>query len=351
MDIKNNVSPSISEKIGQNLYLQKNHPLQIMKEKIFEYFGNDFKFFEGIEPSVSITDNFDHLRIPKTHPSRQPSDTYYLDDKTVLRTHTTCHLVSLLKAGYTRYLVCGDVYRKDAIDATHFPVFHQIDGFKILPQGTKTEDAILDLKETLAGLIETLFPGCIYRFAADEFPFTTSSIEAEVQLINADGTSKWLEVLGGGVVHPEIMETVGQKGRVAWAFGVGLERLAMRLFNIQDIRYFWSNDSRFLDQFKSGEIVEFKPYSKFPECKKDVSMFISDIFTYNDMCEIAREEGGEIVENISLIDEFTNKEGKTSHAYRIIYRSNERTLTDDEVNNVHKNIGRRLKDELKVQIR
>lgn len=350
MEIKNNVSPSIAEKVGQNLYLQKNHPIQIMKEKIFEYFGDSFKKFEGIKPEISTENNFDFLRIPKTHVSRGPSDTYYLDKNTVLRTHTTCHLVPLVSEGHTRYLVCGDVYRKDAIDATHYPVFHQIDSFCLLPETADLTAAKEDLKQTLSGLIEYLFPGCRYRFGVDEFPFTINSLEVEVEMTTENGGFKWMEVLGGGIVHPEIMERVGLKGRVAWAFGVGIERLAMRLFNIPDIRYFWSKDKRFLDQFKLGEIIQFKSYSKFPECKKDISMFISDTFTYNDMCEIAREEGGDIIENISLIDEF--KKGELiSQAYRIVYRSNERTLTDEEVNFVHKNIGNRLSKDLNVVIR
>lgn len=345
--MSNNITPGISEKIGKNLHNQKNHPIEIIKRKIYDYFGNDFEKFDTFKPVVNVKNNFDDLRIGKDHPSRKPSDTYYIDENNVLRTHTSAHQTDLLKQGYKKFLVTGDVYRKDQIDATHFPVFHQMEGVCVFDTEITDEDIQNDLKKTLGGLIEVLFPGCEYRFNSDFFPFTEPSFEVEV-LFNG----KWMEVLGCGVVHKEIMENCGIGFRKAWAFGLGLERLAMVLFNITDIRYFWSGDQRFIKQFETGEIVEFKPYSKYPCCILDLSFWISDKYNDNEFYGIVREVGGDVVEEIKFFDEFTHpKTNKISKAFTIIYRSNDRGLTTEEAEEIQKSIKEVAIKELGVEIR
>ena len=338
-----NITKNIKEKIGKDLYKRKNHPIQIIKTKIFEYLTPYLKF-EGFSPYVHVKDNFDILRVPKDHPSRGETDTYYKDESTVLRTHTTCHLAPLVRNGKRSFLVCGDVYRKDTIDATHFPVFHQIDGFSLVP---KSKEPIDELKKVLSGLIEHLFPGKEYRFKEDSFPFTEPSIEAEVKF-----AGQWLEILGGGEVHREIMENLNISEHRAYAFGLGLERLAMILFNIPDIRLFWSDDERFLSQFEDGEINEFVSYSKYPPIIRDISMWIPGGFHENNLMEIVRSETGELVESVEEIDKFTHpKTGRNSVAYKIIYRSNDKTMTDGEVNEVHGSVENKLESMLNVEIR
>lgn len=162
-----NIPPSISNKIGRNLYRIENHPIQIVKDMVFKYF-HDLTKIEMDNPYVAIENNFDRLRVPKDHPSRLPTDTFYVDDKTVLRTHMTCYLYPLGKSSTgqskLKYITCGDVYRKDAIDATHFPVFHQMDAFSIVPQDV---DVKKDLRDHLVGLVKHLFGDCNYRFLED----------------------------------------------------------------------------------------------------------------------------------------------------------------------------------------
>ena len=209
-----NIPDSIFLKMKRKNHLLKNHPVEIVKKMIFEHFGEEYKKFENLNCFIPVEENFDILRIPQDHPSRGLSDTYYLDEKTVLRTHCTAHLPGLVSSGNHKYLVCGDVYRKDAIDATHYPVFTQIDGFCLTDSQEPTEE----LKEVLSGIIIMLFPNCNYRFLEDSFPFTINSIQAEVEYIYPDGTTKWIEVLGGGTVHPEIMSNMGLEGKHAWAF-------------------------------------------------------------------------------------------------------------------------------------
>jgi phenylalanyl-tRNA synthetase alpha chain len=354
----NNIPPSILDKIDRGLYKKPNHPLSIIKEKVFDYFS-ELPRIEIANPYVSIEDNFDHLRVPKNHPSRRPTDTFYRDKETCLRTHMTCYLYPIGKSsgGHSqlKYITCGDVYRKDSIDATHYPVFHQIDAFCIVPDGV---DVKADLRHKLSGLVERLFgKQCEYQFLEDSehedvhFPFTVDSLEISVKFKMEDGQERHLEVLGAGTVHPDIMKELGLENQQAWAFGMGLERLAMVMFGIPDIRLFWSQDPRFLSQFKAGEITKFKPYAKDPACYKDISFYISDKFSYNDLCAVARDEDKDsLIESVVLIDEF-QKMGRTSQCYRITYRSMERTLVNSEVDAIQKHIRQRIEKELEVEIR
>jgi len=339
-----NITKSIREKMGRNIHNTQNHPIKIIKDKIYEYFGESFEKFDSFEPKVNVVENFDKLLIQKEHPARSLSDTYYFDENTCLRTHTSAHQNELLSKGCEKFLVTGDVYRKDEIDSSHYPVFHQMEGVCIVEDNENVQE---EFKNKLIGLVDYLFPGCEYRFNDDYFPFTDPSLEIEVKF-----NGEWLEIMGGGIVQGKIMENCGLKNKKAWAFGLGLERLAMILFNIPDIRYFWTTDERFLNQFKSGEIVDFKEYSKYPPCSKDVAFWLNDEYNYNDFCEIVREMGGDFVEEISLLDKFTNpKTNKISHCYRITYRSNDRSLTNEEIDEIQSKVRNLLKEQMDLELR
>ena len=160
----------------------------------------------------------------------------------------------------------------------------------------------------------------------DYFPFTHPSWEVEVKYLDA-----WLEVLGCGVIHPEVLANAGIHGRTGWAFGVGLDRIAMKLFSIPDIRLLWSDDPRFTEQWKDGKVRPFKPYSKEPPCHKDICFWVGEDYEERNMLDVVRNLGGNLVESVKLIDEFY-KEGRRSKAYRITYRSWDKTLTNEEVN-------------------
>lgn len=337
-----NIPPSIKQKIGKNLHNKTNHPIEIIKKIIYGYFGNTFKTFDNFDPIVKIEDNFDKLLIPKDHPARAKTDTYYHDEHTVLRTHTSAHQNSLLSDGHKKFLVTGDVYRKDDIDSCHYPIFHQMEGVAVMEDG---QDAETELKASLKGLIDVLFPGCEYRFKEDYFPFTHPSFEVEVMF-----QGRWLEILGCGVVQPAILKNCGLEGKTAWAFGLGLERLAMILFNIPDIRYFWTDDERFHKQFETGKIIEFIPYSKYPPVTRDIAFWISETFNHNGFCEIVREKGGDLVETVEIKDQFT-KDNRTSKCYRIVYRSNDKSLTNEEINTIQEDLKTSTIAEFAVEIR
>jgi phenylalanyl-tRNA synthetase alpha chain len=263
----NNIPLSITNKIGKNLYQIPNHPICIIKNKIYDYFRSSREIIEDISPYVDVQSNFDDLLIPKDHPSRSKSDTFYSDDNTVLRTHTSAHQTKFMRDGKKNFLVTGDVYRKDEIDAFHYPVFHQMEGVSILNNEIDPVEVCDVIKRDLGGLIEFLFPNCEYKFVDTYFPFTEPSCEIEVLL-----NGKWVEVLGAGVIRKQIMESCGLGHVSGWAFGLGLERLAMIFFEVPDIRYFWTDDERFKNQFQSGQITKFKEYSKYLYQKKKESL-------------------------------------------------------------------------------
>eukprot|EP00270_Netrium_digitus_P009273 TRINITY_DN2816_c0_g1_i1.p1 TRINITY_DN2816_c0_g1~~TRINITY_DN2816_c0_g1_i1.p1 ORF type:complete len:503 (+),score=89.34 TRINITY_DN2816_c0_g1_i1:151-1509(+) len=357
-DPTNNVSDTIFSKLGLQLHRRDDHPLGILRKEIYNYFDTNFdqKFlkFDDLVPIVSTSANFDELLIPEDHVSRSYNDTYYINSSTVLRCHTSAHQTQMLREGHTRFLVTGDVYRRDAIDATHYPVFHQMEGFRVFsPEEWQvagvdsTTLAIVELKKTLEGLAKHLFGDVEMRWIDTYFPFTDTSLELEIFF-----QGEWLEVLGCGVTQPKILENCGLGDKRSWAFGLGLERLAMILFDIPDIRLFWSSDKRFTSQFKAGRMgVKFKPFSKFPPCYKDMSFWISDSFTENNLCEIVRGIAGDLAEEVKLIDNFTNKKGMTSHCYRIAYRSMERSLNDEEVNEIQEKVRAAAEEKLKVVLR
>lgn len=336
------IPPSILERLGSNLYRIPSHPLCIIKNLIYQSFPG-FHRFENLEPRVSTWENFDSLLIPQDHPSRSKSDTYYFDESTVLRTHTSAHQNKLLKSGEAKFLVTGDVYRKDDIDATHYPVFHQMEGVKL------TDAPAEDLKKTLSGLIESLFPGSSYKFVDSYFPFTHPSWEVEVHWQGKD-----LEVLGCGVIHPDVLRHAGIENKTGWAFGLGLERLAMVLFEIPDIRLFWSKDSRFIDQFEAGKISKFQPFSKHPPVYKDIAFWLDPKLASlkTELCQIVRDIAGLVIEDVSLLDEFIHpKTGLKSQCYRMTFRSWERTLTNDEINLLNTQIRTAVQELLPVELR
>jgi len=385
-----NVSPKILSLIGRNLHRQKQHPLCLIKERIVDYMykkyrgnrGNPlFSVHEQMDPVVSLHQNFDSLLVPKDHVSRNKSDSYYINSENMLRAHTSAHQTDLIKMGLDNFLAVGDVYRRDEIDKTHYPVFHQMEGVRLIDrieldklvnsssvqlfeagdrteykQGVHTLDAAkiteVDLKHCLTGLAQHLFgPNIEYRWVDCYFPFTHPSWELEVFY-----NGEWLEVLGCGVMEQEILANAGVNDKVGWAFGLGLERLAMILYKIPDIRMFWSEDSGFINQFSSASPntnITFKPFSKHPPCINDISFWLpTGDFSSNDFYDLVREVGGECVEQVNLFDDFfSKKKGLQSHAYRITYRDMSKVLTQEEVNNIHKEIERRAVAQLGVTIR
>ena len=322
-----NVPQSIEEKLGRNLHLNKSHPIGIIKKLIYEYFDSipnrAFEKHDEFAPFVNIHDNFTKLRIKiGEHVSTSKSDTYYVNEETVLRTHTSAHQNELFSKNTKNFLVTGDVYRKDEIDRSHYPVFHQMEGAGIV----MGDDPVKELKSILSGLVEHLFPGCEYRYNPDYFPFTEPSFEIEVKY-NDD----WLEILGCGITHEEILDSHGITEKY-WAFGLGLERLCMLFFKIPDIRYFWTQDDKFISQFKEGQITEFVPYSNCDPIIKDISFWlnkedmtiISDKeFTWdksNEFFEFVREISHDTLEEVKLFDKFYHKKhDKYSHAFHLTF--------------------------------
>lgn len=387
-----NVTSGILAKVGRNLHNQSHHPLWLIKERIKAHFysayigrwGNPlFSVHDNLSPVVTVEQNFDSLLIPPDHPSRKRGDNYYLNRSTMLRAHTSAHQKELVRSGLDAFLLAGDVYRRDEIDASHYPVFHQMEGVRLFSnhelfskvqdgedlslfevggrrspqkQETHTLEAVklleFDLKRTLTRLVSQLFGGDLeVRWVDCYFPFTHPSFEMEVRF-----QGDWLEVLGCGVMEQELLNSAGAGNKLGWAFGLGLERLAMVLYSIPDIRLFWSQDERFLKQFRVTDVQQpvcFQPLSKYPPLLNDISFWLPESresFTENDFYELVRSIGGDLVEKVSLVDEFTHpKTGRRSQCYRITYRHMERTLTQQEVRLVHEQIERSAETELGVQ--
>ncbi len=232
------------------------HPTAQILEEIKDIFiGLGFEIAEGPDVELDYY-NFEALNIPKDHPARDTQDTFYINENTVLRTQTSPMQVRVMeqKKPPIRILAPGRVYRSDAVDATHSPVFHQIEGL-VVDKGV----TMADLKGTLDLFAKKLYgEDTVVRFRPHHFPFTEPSAEMDIRCFNCGGkgcrlckNEGWIEILGAGMVHPKVLETCGIDPEVysGFAFGLGLERIVMRRFDIKDLRLFFENDVRFLKQF------------------------------------------------------------------------------------------------------
>lgn len=324
----------------------------------------DFKQFDVIDvPEIMGTDIvFDPFDFPEDHPARSRSDSYFVDDTHVLRTHTTVMWYYWLKEKSVQERIAagkaigalsfGKVYRKDEIDRKHMNVFHQIDGWYLARKEEKVI-TIDDLKKVLSDIAKAAFgPEVKYRFNPDTFPYTNPSLEME---IDKDGNGTWVEVLGAGVVKGSVLDNLGVDSSVwnGWAFGFGLERLAIISMELPDIRLLWSPDERVKKQLVLG--TKFKEVSKYPPVVRDISFIVAKGFVPNDYFDLVREVAGDLVEQVELVDTYENDQKlgarNVSYAYRITYRSIDRTLTNDEVNALHAKLEQETKENFSAKIR
>ncbi|MEI4220269.1 MAG: phenylalanine--tRNA ligase subunit alpha [Candidatus Dasytiphilus stammeri] len=229
---------------GRGIKPGRIHPITSTINNIEKYFaGLGFQVVSG--PEIEDTyHNFDALNIPSNHPVRTEHDTFWLNENNLLRTQMSGLQIRVMKTHNPpfRIIASGRVYRKDG-DPTHTPMFHQIEGLMV-----EKNVSFAHLKKILYDFLSDLFEEEVeIRFRPSYFPFTEPS--AEIDIINRNG--KWIEVLGCGMVHPKIFQTVGLDENIysGLAFGIGIERLAMLRYNITDLRLFYENDLRFLKQF------------------------------------------------------------------------------------------------------
>ena len=241
---------------GKRSVLGKKHPITIVLDELKEIFiGMGFDVAQGPEVELDYY-NFEALNIPKDHPARDTQDTFYINDNVVLRTQTSPIQIRVMEKQKPpiRIIAPGRVYRSDALDATHSPLFHQVEGLVVDKNIT-----MADLKGTLEVFVKRLYGDeSVVRFRPHHFPFTEPSAELDVQCFNCHGEGcrlckgeGWIEILGCGMVHPKVLENCGidPEEYSGFAFGMGLERLVMRRYNIDDLRLFYENDARFLNQF------------------------------------------------------------------------------------------------------
>ena len=241
---------------GRPFELGSMHPLSAVLEEIEEIFlGMGFDIAEGPEVETDYY-NFEALNLPKDHPARDTQDTFYISENILLRTQTSPVQVRVMEQQKPpiRVISPGRVYRSDAVDATHSPLFHQIEGL-VVDKGI----TCADLKGTLEAFAKCLYgEDSVVRFRPHHFPFTEPSAEVDVQCFSCHGKGcrlckgeGWIEILGCGMVHPKVLQNCNIDPEVysGFAFGMGLERVVMRRYNIDDLRLFYENDVRFLHQF------------------------------------------------------------------------------------------------------
>jgi len=240
---------------GRRFPLGAKHPISQITERIVEIFTSlGFSLAEGPEVELDYY-NFEALNIPKNHPARDMHDTFYITDEILLRTHTSPVQVRVMEkqSPPVRVICLGKVYRRDS-DISHTPMFHQVEGLLV-----DENVSFGDLKGVLTVFVHKMFaPETSVRFRPSFFPFTEPSAEVDIQCVMCGGKgcrvcshTGWLEILGSGMVNPAVFRMVGYDPEkiTGFAFGMGIDRIAMLKFGIDDIRLFFDNDIRFLNQF------------------------------------------------------------------------------------------------------
>lgn len=366
------------------------HPVNLVINKIVN--SEFFDWFDNLQipQIVAEWETFDLFNFPENHVARRPSDSYFIqksenkEKSILLRPHTSVmwyhYLIhwgwkeKLHQTWEVKALAWWKVYRVDELDKTHHECFHQIDWLRICEKSKEiiNQDT---LKEVLWNTIKALFWDNVnYRFNEDTFPYTTDSLEVEVEY-----EWKWLEVLWAWVVHPTVLEKLWLDPNKYnwWAFGFGIERLVMALKKIPDIRILWSEDKRITKQWWNLE--HYKEVSNFPPVYKDISFFTwidkflkdeekskkewwieltteseADLFEISWIIRDLALDAWDLIEEVKLIDIFENPKkfgNKKSVCIRITFRSLERTLTNEEINEVYFKIRNKLTQELWYELR
>jgi phenylalanyl-tRNA synthetase alpha chain len=241
---------------GRKAFVGRKHPLIQTAEEIKSIFRSlGFTIEDGPEVETDFY-NFEALNIPKSHPARDMQDTLYITEDIVLRTHTSPVQIRVMESRKPpiRMIAPGRVYRRDTPDATHSPFFHQVEGLVVGEDVT-----FADLKGVIEAFARRMFGGdAKVRFRPSFFPFTEPSAEYDFNCVFCGGkgcrvckNTGWLEISGAGMVHPNVFEAVGYDPEkyTGYAFGMGIDRIAMLKYDISDIRMFFENDLRFLNQF------------------------------------------------------------------------------------------------------
>jgi len=242
---------------GRKKHRGRLHPISTIMDEVEGIFtALGFSIAEGPELETDYY-NFEALNIPKDHPARDMQDTFYFSNDLLLRTHTSPVQIRVMEGGAPplRIIAPGTVYRRDS-DVTHTPMFHQVEGFMVGEGVTFS-----NLKAVLTHFLQTLFGKEVsVRFRPSFFPFTEPSAEVDIQCVICGGAGAecrvckgtgWLEILGAGMIHPNVFKSVGYETELVsgFAFGIGMERIAMLKYGIDDIRLFFENDVRFINQF------------------------------------------------------------------------------------------------------
>ncbi len=234
---------------GKKVTLGKPHIITQTVSELLEIFAR-MGFNIAYGPEVEDEwHNFIALNIPAEHPARDPMDNFYIDENTLLRTQTSTIQIRVMEntPPPIRVVAPGRVYRPDTVDATHMYMFHQLEAL-VVDEGV----TMVDMKTTIDQFMHAFFgPQTKWQFRPSFFPFTEPSAEVDLLWVDKDGNASWMEVGGCGMVDPNVFDAVGidSKKYTGWAFGFGIERLAMKKFGINDIRMFYENDLRFLNQF------------------------------------------------------------------------------------------------------
>ena len=244
---------------GKRTNIGYKHPLSQVLDELKEIFmGMGFSVVEGPEVELDYY-NFEALNLPKDHPARDTQDTFYISENTLLRTQTSPVQVRVMEKQKPplRIISPGRVYRSDEVDANHSPLFHQIEGLAVDKGITMG-----DLKGTLETFAKRLYgEDAVVRFRPHHFPFTEPSAEMDIQCFSCGGkgcrlckNEGWIEILGCGMVHPKVLENCGidPEEYQGFAFGIGLERIVMRKFKIDDMRLLYENDMKFFESIKKG---------------------------------------------------------------------------------------------------
>ncbi|MBI2355611.1 MAG: hypothetical protein HYV13_00170 [Candidatus Doudnabacteria bacterium] len=318
-----------------------------------------FKDFDDIKiPEIVPTHVlFDLFNMPPGHPARSKSDTYYIDDEHVLRTHDTVfwyyylnhpEIKKRIEKNETLGVICyGKVYRKDEIDRHHMNVFHQFGGLYIGPDD-KVNITPDDLKKALAEVARSVFGQTQIRFYEHNFPYTDPSFEMEAEINN-----KWVEMVGSGMARRSVLANFGLTGYHGWAFGFGMERLAIVSMQLPDIRLLWSQDPRVVKQLKLGR--KYQEVSKFPPISRDISFIVDKSFVPNNYFDLIRDIGGDLVEQVELLDKYEDEKkfgkDKISYTYRVVYRSIDRTLKSGEVEPLQNKLIEETKKQFSAEIR